>query len=64
MQNPRLDPRPLGQELYDILIRPIEKQLDGAGAKTLLWSLDGSLRLLPLAALWDGGNTSARSTRA
>lgn len=54
VQNPRLDPRPLGKELYDILIRPIEKQLDGAKAKTLLWSLDGSLRLLPLAALWDG----------
>jgi CHAT domain-containing protein/tetratricopeptide (TPR) repeat protein len=54
VKNPRLDPRPLGKELYDILIRPIEKQLDGAKAKTLLWSLDGNLRLLPLAALWDG----------
>jgi CHAT domain-containing protein len=54
VQNPRLDPRPLGKELYDILIKPIEKQLEGAGAKTLLWSLDGNLRLLPLAALWDG----------
>ena len=54
VQNPRLDPRPLGKELYDILIKPLEKQLEGAGAKTLLWSLDGNLRLLPLAALWDG----------
>ncbi|MCU1266176.1 MAG: hypothetical protein JWM21_2494 [Acidobacteria bacterium] len=54
VENPRLDPRPSGKELYNILIKPIEKQLEGAGAKTLLWSLDGSLRLLPLAALWDG----------
>ncbi|MDT4967577.1 MAG: hypothetical protein QOJ64_2314, partial [Acidobacteriota bacterium] len=54
VQNPKTDPRPLGKELYDVLIKPIEKQLDGAKAKTLLWSLDGNLRLLPLAALWDG----------
>jgi CHAT domain-containing protein len=54
VQNPSVDPRPLGKELYDILIKPVEKQLDGVKAKTLLWSLDGNLRLLPLAALWDG----------
>jgi len=54
VQNPAVDPRPLGKELYDILIKPVERQLDGAGAKTLLWSLDGNLRLLPFAALWDG----------
>jgi CHAT domain-containing protein/tetratricopeptide (TPR) repeat protein len=54
VQNPAIDPRPLGKELYDILIKPVERQLDGAGAKTLLWSLDGNLRLLPFAALWDG----------
>jgi CHAT domain-containing protein/tetratricopeptide (TPR) repeat protein len=54
VQNPNLDPRPLGKELYDILVKPIEKQLDGAKAVTLLWSLDDTLRYLPLAALWDG----------
>ncbi|HEY0173820.1 MAG TPA: CHAT domain-containing protein [Pyrinomonadaceae bacterium] len=54
VMNPGLDPRLLGKELYDILIGPVEKQLKGARAKTLLWSLDGDLRLLPLAALWDG----------
>ena len=54
VQDPHSDPRPLGKELYDILIKPIEKQLEGAKADTLLWSLDGNLRLLPLAALWDG----------
>ena len=52
--NPMIDPRPLGKELYDILIKPIEKDLDAAGAKTILWSLDGTLRYVPIAALWDG----------
>jgi CHAT domain-containing protein len=54
VQDPRVDPRPLGKELYDIVVKPIEKLLEGANARTLLWSLDGSLRYLPLAALWDG----------
>ncbi len=48
------DPRPLGKELYDILVKPIEKDLAAAGATTLLWSLDGTLRYIPVAALWDG----------
>ncbi|MDQ2747212.1 MAG: CHAT domain-containing protein, partial [Acidobacteriota bacterium] len=52
--NPTIDPKPLGKELYDILIKPIEKDLDAGGAKTLLWSLDGTLRYIPIAALFDG----------
>jgi len=57
LQNPQLDPRPLGKEIYDILIKPIEKELTAAGAKTLVWSLDGTLRYIPLAALsHDGKN--------
>ncbi|HEX8737221.1 MAG TPA: CHAT domain-containing tetratricopeptide repeat protein [Pyrinomonadaceae bacterium] len=55
LQNPKLDPRPLGKELYDILIKPIEKDLEAAGAKTLIWSLDGTLRYIPLAALSPDG---------
>jgi CHAT domain-containing protein len=54
VQDPRVDPRALGKEIYDVVVRPIEKQLEGARARTILWSLDGSLRYLPLAALWDG----------
>lgn len=54
VQDPRLDPRPLGKELYDIVVKPVEKQLVDARAETLLWSLDDTLRYLPLAALWDG----------
>jgi CHAT domain-containing protein len=57
LQNPRIDPRPLGRELYDILIGPIEKDLQAVHAKTLVWSLDGTLRYLPLAALSPDGNS-------
>lgn len=52
--NPRLDPRDAGKKLYDILISPIEKDLDGIKADTIVWSLDGILRYVPMAALWDG----------
>ncbi len=38
--------------VYDLLIRPFESQL--AGADTLIFVPDGVLRLLPVAALWDG----------
>lgn len=63
LQNPNVDPRPLGKELYDILIKPIEKDLLAANAKTLLWSLDGALRYVPLAALWDGEQYLAQKYR-
>ena len=54
LQNPQVDPRPLGKELYDILVKPIEASLIGAEAKTLVWTLDGTLRYIPIAALFDG----------
>ncbi len=57
LQNPDVDPRPLGQELYDILIKPIEKDLQAVNAKTLIWSLDGTLRYIPLAALSPDGKS-------
>lgn len=57
LRNPAADPRPAGKELYDILIKPIEKQLQGAAAKTLVWSLDGALRHIPMAALSPDGAT-------
>jgi CHAT domain-containing protein len=57
LQNPRVDPRPLGKELYDIFVKPIEGDLRGAGAKTILWSLDGPLRYIPMAALSPDGKT-------
>ena len=54
VQDPRLDPRPAAQELYKILIAPMAEDLRQAKAQTLMWSLDGTLRYLPLAALYDG----------
>lgn len=54
LQNPNVDPRSLGKELYDILVKPIEASLVGAEAKTLVWTLDGTLRYIPIAALFDG----------
>lgn len=55
IQNPRLDPRPLGQELYKLLVGPeLARDLEQAKAQTLMWSLDGTLRYLPIAALYDG----------
>ena len=57
LQDPSSDPLPLGKELYDILLKPIEKELQAAGAKTLVWSLDGTLRYIPLAALSPDGKS-------
>ena len=53
LTNPRLDPRPLGSQLYEILVRPIEATLKSTQTKTLLWSLDGALRYIPMWALYD-----------
>ncbi len=50
----RQNPLPLAQELYQILLGPIAQDLRGAKAETLMWSLDGTLRYLPMAALHDG----------
>jgi len=52
--DPHSDPVPKAQELYKILVGPVAKDLDGAQATTLMWSLDGVLRYIPLAALYDG----------
>ena len=52
--DPKIDPRPLAQELYQILLAPMAEDLRQAKAQTLMWSLDGALRYVPLAALYDG----------
>ncbi len=54
LTDPHLDPRPAAQPFYRWLIQPLESDLKASGAQTLLWSLDGSLRYLPVAALHDG----------
>jgi CHAT domain-containing protein len=57
LQNKKIDPRILGKEIYDILLKPIEKELKASNAKTLVWSLDGVLRYIPLAAISPDGKT-------
>ncbi len=54
LRQPGQDPKPLAQELYKILIGPVKADLDQAKAQTLVWSLDGVLRYVPMAALYDG----------
>ena len=54
LRDPHRDVLPLAQELYQILVAPVAKDLPGAKAQTLMWSLDGVLRYVPMAALHDG----------
>src|ERR1043165_2986926 len=54
LQDPKSDPLPAAKELYQVLVGPVAKDLEGAEAKTLMWSLDGALRYVPIAALHDG----------
>lgn len=42
------------QELYNLLIKPIEAELTQAQAKTIFYAPDSILRYVPLAALSDG----------
>jgi CHAT domain-containing protein len=44
----------LSQQVYDWLLRPVETLLAESEVKTLVFVPDGSLRNLPMAALYDG----------
>ncbi|MDJ0735799.1 MAG: CHAT domain-containing protein [Nostocaceae cyanobacterium] len=46
--------RKQSQKLYNWLIKPVEADLQNTGVKTLVFILDGSLRNIPMAALYDG----------
>jgi CHAT domain-containing protein/predicted negative regulator of RcsB-dependent stress response len=54
LQDPNQDPLPLAQELYKIIVGPVASNLKAIKAKTLMWSFDGLLRYIPIAALHDG----------
>ncbi|MBU1653467.1 MAG: tetratricopeptide repeat protein [Gammaproteobacteria bacterium] len=54
LKDPRQDPRPLGQQLHDHLIQPLEALLAEKRPKTLMLYLDGVLRYIPFGALYDG----------
>jgi CHAT domain-containing protein len=62
LRTPGSDPKPHLAELYAMTVAPLEGELNalerGTQEKgrvpTLLWSLDGVMRYLPMAALYDG----------
>ena len=54
LQTPGRDPRAAAKELYDAIVAPMAADLEGAKAVTIMWSLDGVLRYVPMAALYDG----------
>jgi len=54
LRTPEMDPRPAARTLYDALIAPLAEDLKQARARTLMVSLDGVLRYIPIAALHDG----------
>jgi CHAT domain-containing protein/lipopolysaccharide biosynthesis regulator YciM len=54
LRDPKSDLLPASQALYQLLVAPVAKDLEQAGAKTVMLSLDGALRYLPFGALHDG----------
>ena len=54
LRSPTANPRPLAEELYQLLFASIAQDLDQAGIRTVMVSPDGVLRYLPFAALHDG----------
>lgn len=53
LRTPKYDPMPSANELYKIVFEPLAARLP-KDTKTILWSLDGNLRYIPMAALHDG----------
>jgi CHAT domain-containing protein len=54
LRNPKSNPLPAAQALYKLLLAPVEQDLQQAGAKTVMLSLDGVLRYVPFGVLHDG----------
>ncbi|MBV8099253.1 MAG: CHAT domain-containing protein [Verrucomicrobia bacterium] len=58
---PEAEVKSLGNDLYQIVIGPIEKNIQSYQPKTLVWSLDDVLRYVPMAALYDGNHYLAKN---
>ncbi len=54
LRDPKANAQPTALALYQLLVAPVAQDLEQAGAKTVMLSLDGALRYLPFAALHDG----------
>jgi CHAT domain-containing protein/tetratricopeptide (TPR) repeat protein len=49
----RVDPTAAAQDLFGIVFGPVQKEVEKAGATTLVWYLDSALRYVPIGALTD-----------
>jgi CHAT domain-containing protein/predicted negative regulator of RcsB-dependent stress response len=61
LSSPSTDPRPQLNQLYSMIVAPLEDELKTLTATqnnvpTLLWSLDDALRYVPMGALYDGSH--------
>jgi CHAT domain-containing protein len=54
LREPTSDPTPVAQILYNWIISPVADELRAADSKTLMFSLDGALRYIPMTVLHDG----------
>ncbi|MEH2072193.1 MAG: CHAT domain-containing protein [Nostoc sp.] len=54
--NPSQNIKAPARQLYNWLIKPIEKDLKLSGTQTLIYAPDDQLRYIPLTALYDGKN--------
>ncbi|MFI5387140.1 MAG: CHAT domain-containing protein, partial [Fimbriimonadales bacterium] len=48
------DVKSRGEAIYKLVLQPVVEALEGSGAHHVIWSTDGVLRYIPLAAIWDG----------
>ncbi len=53
LQSDKYDTTVLSQEIYDVVFKPVEAVLP-KDTRTIMWSLDGNLRYIPMAGLYDG----------
>ena len=68
LKDDRFDPVPLAQRLYKMIMEAPQKEgptlaqdLRAYGTKTLMWSLDGVLRYVPITVLHDGKDYLVKS---
>jgi CHAT domain-containing protein/tetratricopeptide (TPR) repeat protein len=55
LEDPASDPLPLARELYRIVFpEGLREDLESMHAGTIMWSMDGALRYIPISALHDG----------
>lgn len=52
LNNPKRQPYATSKKLYELILKPFESELNGLDC--LMFNLNGPLRYVPVAALWDG----------